>query len=77
MILPVFFTLLLLTTIGSGILYLKTAHDIFGVLTVALAITCLIWGLVMAHWSIHVLALFLLFIFGKPATIVNSVYDNK
>jgi hypothetical protein len=77
MILPAFFSLLFLTTIGSGILYLRTTHDIFGVLAIAMGIACLIWGLVIAHWSIHILALLALLACGKPATMVNSFSSNK
>ena len=52
--------------IASIILYLRTAHDIFGILAVGMGICSLIWGLTIAHWSIHLLALLALFCFRKP-----------
>ena len=48
---------MLFTTVGSLLLYWRTANDIFGVLAVVMAIACLIWGLVIAHWSLHLLFL--------------------
>jgi hypothetical protein len=72
MILPVFFSLLFSITIGSLFLYLRTDHDIFGVLAITTGIACLIWTLVIAHWSIHLLALFLLFALIKPIAIETS-----
>ncbi|GAB4528455.1 MAG: hypothetical protein Tsb0014_09780 [Pleurocapsa sp.] len=61
-----FAILLFVSAIISIFLYLRTAHDIFGVLAVVMTISCLIWGLVIAHWSIHLLALLALFGFRKP-----------
>ena len=68
--------LLLVTTIASIVIYLRTSNDIFALLGVCLAICCLIWGLVLAHWSIHVLALAALLFFVKPVSVatVNSRY---
>jgi hypothetical protein len=77
MMLPIFPLLLLITAFGSVILYLRTAHDIFGVLAVVTTIACLIWGLVIAHWSIHLLALIALLFIKKPNTLVSLVSDNK
>ncbi len=71
--LPVFPLLMFITTLGSIILYLRTASDIFGVLSVVMAISCLIWGLVVAHWSIHLLALAALFLVKKPERILTWV----
>ena len=50
----------------SGLWYQKTDNDIFGALTVASAVACLIWGLVIAHWSIHLLGLVVLLKFRTP-----------
>ena len=59
--------------LGSVILYLRTASDIFGVLSVVMAIACLIWGLVIAHWSIHLLALAALLLIKKPERLLSWV----
>jgi hypothetical protein len=75
MVFPILPLLFLLTALGSVILYLRTDHDIFGVLAVVGSIVCLIWGLVIAHWSVHLLALIgLLFI--KPSFLFNSITSN-
>jgi hypothetical protein len=36
-----------------------------------MSLTCLIWGLVIAHWSVHVLALFAILFLGKPVAIAT------
>ncbi|VEP18241.1 conserved hypothetical protein [Hyella patelloides LEGE 07179] len=77
MIFPVFPILMLVTTIGSIILYLRTANDIFGVLSVGMAIACLIWGLVVAHWSIHLLFLVALLLLRKPKVIAKLAASLK
>lgn len=66
MMLPIFPILLLITSLGSGLWYKKTDNDIFGALAVASATVCLIWGLVIAHWSIHLLGLLVLLKFKTP-----------
>ena len=71
--LPIFPLLMFITTLGSIILYLRTASDIFGVLSVVMAIACLIWGLVVAHWSIHLLVLVALLFVKKPERIFSWV----
>lgn len=71
MILPVFPLLMLATTLGSVVLYLRTANDIFGVLAGTMAIACLIWGLVVAHWSVHLLFLVALLFWRKPKIILS------
>lgn len=63
--------LLLLTAIASIVIYLRTDNDIFGLLAVGMSVCCLIWGLVLAHWSIHILALLALFFVGKPLAIAT------
>lgn len=67
--------LLLVTAISSIVIYLRTNNDIFGLLGVGMSVSCLIWGLVLAHWSIHILALLALFFVGKPLAIAK-VIDN-
>jgi hypothetical protein len=63
---PLFPLLLLLTAIASIIYYQRTKNDIFGVLGVSTTLASLIWGLVIAHWSIHLLSLILLVKFRYP-----------
>jgi len=38
---------------------------------VGMSVSCLIWGLVIAHWSIHVLALLALLFIGKPLAVAT------
>ncbi|MEM8720636.1 MAG: hypothetical protein AAGE84_15265 [Cyanobacteria bacterium P01_G01_bin.39] len=66
--------LLLLTAVASIFVYLRTNNDIFALLAVGTSICCLIWGLVIAHWSVHILALLALLFVGKPVAVatVNS-----
>lgn len=71
MLLPVFPLLMLITTLGSVFLYFRTNNDIFAVLSAVLAIACLIWGLVVAHWSIHLLCLSALLCLRKPKLIAR------
>ena len=77
MMLPIFPILFLLTSLGSIILYLRTAHDMFAVLAVITAIVCLIYGLVMAHWSVHLLALLALLVIRKPIRVVSTASNHK
>ncbi len=72
-----FFILLFLTTLVSIFLYTRTSQDIFGVLAVAMTIACLIWGLVIAHWSFHLLALLALLFFSKPMAIAITSFGNR
>ena len=66
--------LLLVTAIASIVIYLRTSNDIFALLAVGMSICCLIWGLVIAHWSVHLLALLALLFIGRPVAVatVNS-----
>ncbi|ACK64915.1 conserved hypothetical protein [Rippkaea orientalis PCC 8801] len=66
MMLPIFPLLLLVTSIGSILWYQRTDNDIFGVLAVASALAGVIWGLVIAHWSIHLISLLVLLKFRSP-----------
>ena len=77
MILPIFPILLLLTALGSVFLYQYTDLDIFKVLAAGTAIICLVWGLVIAHWSIHLLSLIVLFKFKSPVLKTVQVPANK
>ena len=66
--------LLLVTAIANIIIYLRTNNDIFALLAVGMSVTCLIWGLVIAHWSVHLLALLAVLFIGRPVAVatVNS-----
>ena len=70
MILPVLPLGLLLIALAGIWYYQRTANDIYRVLSAIIAVVCLIWGFAIAHWSIHLLSLLLLYKF-------NSVSLNK
>lgn len=72
-----FLILLLVTAIVSIVIYLRTDNDIFGLLGVGMSVSCLIWGLVLAHWSIHILALLALFFVGKPLAIASVNFRQR
>ena len=67
--------LLFVAAIASIVIYLRTDNDIFALLAVGMSLICLVWGLVIAHWSIHVLALFALLFIGKPVAV--ATVDNR
>ena len=69
--------LLLVTAIASIVIYLRTNNDIFALLGVCMAVCCLIWGLVLAHWSIHLLALLALLFIGKPVAVATVSSRHK
>ncbi|MDJ0744244.1 MAG: hypothetical protein QNJ32_12890 [Xenococcaceae cyanobacterium MO_167.B27] len=77
MIINPFPILMLATTIGSVIWYLRTNNDIFAVLAVGMALACLVWGLVVSHWSIHLLALLALLFLRQPRAIASSTSSQK
>lgn len=68
---------MIITTLGSVIWYLRTNNDIFAVLAVGMALACLVWGLVISHWSVHLVALLALLFIGKPQATVNSLVSRK
>lgn len=63
--------LLLVTAIASIVVYLRTDNDIFALLAVGMSVTCVIWGLVIAHWSVHLLALLALLFVGRPVAVAT------
>ncbi len=79
MMLAIFPLLLLVTSIGSILWYQRTDNDIFWVLAVASALAGIIWGLVIAHWSIHLISLIVLLKFRTPilSAIQVKVGSNK
>ena len=66
--------LLLVSAIASIVTYLRTNNDIFALLAVGMSIACLIWGLVVVHWSVNLLALLAVLFIGRPFAVatVNS-----
>ncbi|MFW6357960.1 MAG: hypothetical protein ACOC0N_01895 [Chroococcales cyanobacterium] len=75
MILPLYPLLLLATALGSIFLHHRTSNEIYRVLAACTTIVCLIWGFAIAHWSIHLLCLVLLFKFNRVA-LVKIVSSN-
>ena len=63
--------LLFVTAIASIVVYLRTDNDIFALLAVGMSVSCLIWGLVIAHWSVHLLALLALLFVGRPVAVAT------
>jgi hypothetical protein len=66
MMIPMFPLLLLLTAVLSVVIYQRTNNDIHLVLAISSGLICLLWGLIIAHWSIHLLSLLILLCFRKP-----------
>ena len=63
--------LMLVTALASIFIYLRTNNDIFALLGVVMSLCCLIWGLVIAHWSVHLLALLAVLFFAKPVAVAT------
>lgn len=61
MTLPLVPLALLIIALVSIWYYQRTANDIYRVLSAMTAVICLIWGFAIAHWSIHLLSLLLLY----------------
>ena len=63
--------LLFVSALASIVIYLRTNNDIFAMLAAGMSLTCLIWGLVVAHWSVHILALFAVLYLSKPVAVAT------
>lgn len=63
---PLFMTLLFLTSLLSIFIYQRTNQEIHLILAIFTAIILIIWGFAVAHWSIHVLALLTLLCIRVP-----------
>ncbi|WP_026079696.1 hypothetical protein [Spirulina subsalsa] len=72
MMLPVFPLLLLFLALANIWIYQRSTNELTRVLTVATAAVCLIWGFAIAHWSIHLLSLLLLFKYRELAFALSS-----
>ncbi|MCW6037408.1 hypothetical protein K4A83_14160 [Spirulina subsalsa FACHB-351] len=70
--LPLFPLLLLFLALGNICIYQRSTNELTRVLTVATAAVCLIWGFAIAHWSIHLLSLLLLFKYRGLAFALSS-----
>ena len=68
---PMFPILLLVTAIACIFIYLRTDNDIFALLAVGMSVACLIWGLIVVHWSVHILALLALLFIGRPVAVAT------
>lgn len=79
MMIPMFPVLLLITAIAAILVYQRTNQEIYLVLAVFSAIICILWGLIISHWSIHLLTLLALLCFRTPVfqTKTVNIYDNK
>ncbi|WP_330203867.1 hypothetical protein [Cyanobacterium sp. Dongsha4] len=73
MLIPIFMTLLFVTTIASIFIYQRTNQDIHLILGIFTASVFIIWGLAIAHWSIHMLALLLLLCIRIPVFTPKAV----
>jgi hypothetical protein len=69
--------LLLVAAAANIVIYLRTDNDIFALLAVGMSIACLIWGLVIAHWSIHLLALLAVLFIGRPVAVATVSTRQK
>ena len=63
--------LLFVAALTNIVIYLRTDNDIFALLAAGMSVACLIWGLVIAHWSVHVLALFAVLYLSKPVAVAT------
>jgi multidrug efflux pump subunit AcrB len=71
--------LLLFTTILSAFIYQRTRQDIHLMLSIFTAIIFVVWGLAIAHWSIHIFALLALLCIRIPEFRAKTVeaYNSK
>ncbi|MDR9405521.1 MAG: hypothetical protein RI580_19040 [Halothece sp. Uz-M2-17] len=75
MTLPILPLALLIVALVSIWNYQRTANDIYRVLSAMIAVVCLIWGFAIAHWSVHLLSLLLLYQFKTVS--FNRVDSGK
>lgn len=71
------FLLLIITSLASIVIYLRTTNDIFALLGVGMALACLIWGLVIVHWSIHIVALLAVLLLVKPKPVSVATVTSR
>lgn len=77
MTLPVLPFVLLIIALGNLVLYQRATHELLRVLAACIAVTCLIWGFAIAHWSIHLLCLLLLLKFRRLTLVSASVLASS
>lgn len=73
MLIPLFMTLLFITTIISVLIYQRTNQDIHLILAIFTASIFIIWGLAIAHWSIHMFVLIALLSIRIPVFTPKTV----
>lgn len=73
MLIPIFMTLLFFTTIASVFIYQRTNQDIHLILAIFTASVFIIWGLAIAHWTIHMFALLALLCIRIPVFTPKTV----
>lgn len=71
---PLFLTILALISI---FIYQKSSHEVTRMLTAGCTAIFLVWGFAIAHWSIHLLCLLLLFNFKVSQNLLQTVRINK
>lgn len=76
MLISSFMILLLFTTILSALIYQRTSQDIHLMLSICTGIIFVIWGLAIAHWTIHIFALLALFCLRIPEFKANAIKIN-
>jgi multidrug efflux pump subunit AcrB len=69
--------LLFVTALVSIFLYQRTNQEIYLVLSVSSAIICLLWGLAIAHWAIHLVSLLALLFLRTPVLKTVEIYEDK
>ncbi len=77
MLISLFLILLLLTTIVNAVFYQRTRQDIHLILSIVTGIIFVIWGLVIAHWTIHIFALLALLCIRIPEFKTKAVKVYK
>lgn len=76
MLISLFMVLLIFTTIISALIYQRTNQDIHLILSFCTGIAFLVLSLVIAHWTIHLLALLALFCIRIPEFRANTIEIN-
>lgn len=79
MMTSIFLFFFLITTLISAFLYHRTNQEVHLVLAVFSGIVCLLWGLIVAHWSILLISLLVLL--SIPTPIIKpkavNIYHNR
>lgn len=76
MTLPLFPIVLLVVALINIFWYQRSAHELSKVLAAGAAIVCLVWGFAIAHWSIHLVGLLLLFKFRSVPSFLRATVSR-